>query len=251
MAKVELNPDITGDAVPIRHRAPDLIALVSLHFYSQGRVRAISNLVVTFVDLTKAYLRTMEDFKVRQLSLTADPGTDWWRKPPSINSENGPTHLMKVSTKDFHRARVTVSSNWTRLYDQGGLFIFFPKVVGTLEEPKRCWLKTGIEFFHEKPNVSIVSSREWSDWSLTAHDTQNVTIEVEREAIDVAKGLGSSLFVYTVVDGVRSETPIREVTWAFEEEGEMEVGVYAARPTSTGAGDVQGLEVQFHNFERE
>lgn len=72
-------------------------------------------------------------------------------------------------------------------------------------------------------------------------------IDVEREAIDVAKGMDSSLFVYTVVDGVRSDTPIRE----FEEEGEMEVGVYAARPTSTGDGDVQGIEVQFQDYERE
>lgn len=217
-----------------------------MHLYRQGPVRTIESKVRYDAPLT-TILRAMNDFKVKQLSLTADPGTDWWRKPPSINSENGPTHLVKVNTTDFHRARVTVSADWTRLYDQGGLFIFFPKVVDNASEPKRCWLKTGIEFFHEKPNVSIVSSREWSDWSLNAHHGQNVTIEVEREAIDVAKGLGS----YTVVNGVRSDTPIREVTWAFEEEGEMEVGVYAARPTSTGDGDVQGLEVQFQNFERE
>lgn len=189
----------------------------------------------------------MEDIHVKQLTLTAVPGTDFWRKPPGIDSSNAPTHVKTVSSRDFHRARVTVTAPWTRLYDQGGLFIFFPSQASG----KRCWLKTGIEFFHGRPNVSTVAAREWADWSLNALDGKSVTIEVEREEFNEEKGTGSSLFVYTVVDGKRLEVPIREITWAFAEEGEMSVGVYAARPTAIGDGDAEELEVKFDNFTRE
>ena len=135
---------------------------------------------------------------------------------------------------------MSVSGPWTRLYDQGGLFIFFPNrsVAG-----QPFWLKAGIEFYHERLHISVVASREWSDWSLTETDAPDVTIEVEREVADKEKGTGSSLFLYIVKDGIRSEVPIREITWAFEQEGEMSVGVYAARPTSESPNDDKKLEV--------
>ena len=179
-------------------------------------------------------------------TLKAAPRTDFWYKPPSVNSTNAPVHhLTSISTKEFHRARVTVTADWTRLYDQGGIFIYFPDLPSI---PKRRWLKSGIEFFHERPNLSTVASREWSDWSLNHISGKEVTIEVEREKEDEAKGFGSSLFVYRVVDGVRDECPIREVTWAFEIEGEMQVGVYAARPTHAGEDDGEHLDVALKDF---
>lgn len=113
--------------------------------------------------------------------------------------------------------------------------------------------------------MSVVASREWSDWSLnplnapsadssspSASQTDasvSVTIELEREAVDAAAGTGSSLFVYVVHNGVRDEVPIREVTWAFEKEGEISLGVYAARPTALGEGDEKPLQVTFEGFE--
>ncbi|KAK7676776.1 hypothetical protein QCA50_020244 [Cerrena zonata] len=178
--------------------------------------------------------------------LPAAPRTDFWHKPPAVNSVNAPVHhLTSIHTKEFQSARVTVSADWTRLYDQGGLFIYFPEIP-TLS--KRRWLKTGIEFYHGKPNLSTVASREWSDWSLNKIEGHSITIEVDREKEDLEKGFGSSLFVYRVVDGVRDEVPIREVTWAFEVEGEMQVGVYAARPIHTGDNDEEKLDVALTNF---
>ncbi|KAI0069651.1 hypothetical protein K474DRAFT_1610163 [Panus rudis PR-1116 ss-1] len=173
--------------------------------------------------------------------------TDFWRKPPSVNSFNAPTHLVSINSTEFHRARVTVSADWTRLYDQGGLFIYFPESEST--KTKRFWLKSGIEYFHDKPNLSTVASREWSDWSLNEISGKEVTVEVVREEVDVKNGKGSSLFVYEVVGGVRSEGPVREVTWAFEKEGEMKVGVYAARPTAQGEHDHEELKVTFKDFQ--
>ena len=52
----------------------------------------------------------------------------------------------------------------------------------------------------------------------------------------------------SIVDGVRDECPIREVTWAFVIEGEMQVGVYAARPTHAGEDDGEHLDVALKDF---
>ena len=98
-------------------------------------------------------------------SLTASYPTDYWRKPPSTNVHNAPTFLRQVDSLNFHRARVTVSADWVRLYDQGGLFVEFPPrddhhhSQGEGQgEYKRFWLKTGIEFYNDIPNLSTVSA---------------------------------------------------------------------------------------------
>lgn len=198
-------------------------------------------------------------------TLTAAPKTDFWRKPPSLDTANAPTQLTRISSRSFTRARVTVRARWERLYDQGGFFIVFPSgrssgtasrgdagASGAVDVAGRFWMKAGMEFFHGRPNISVVASREWSDWSLTplsgGGPEAEVTLEVEREPIDTAEGKGSSLFVYVVRDGVRDEIPIREVTWAFEKEGEMQVGTYAARPTALKDGDDEQLEVHFEGL---
>ncbi|GJE90544.1 DUF1349 domain-containing protein [Phanerochaete sordida] len=200
-------------------------------------------------------------------TLSAAPKTDFWRKPPALDTANAPTRLTSFDSRTFHRARVTVRARWERLYDQGGLFVVFPGPSGSATAGDgegdaaqgsvagRFWMKAGIEFFHERPNVSVVAAREWSDWSLTPLASEGpetgVTLELEREAVNVVDGKGSSLFVYVVRDGVRDEVPIREVTWAFEHEGEMRVGTYAARPTPLGEDDGEKLTVFFEGFEHD
>ncbi|THG96539.1 hypothetical protein EW145_g7761 [Phellinidium pouzarii] len=154
--------------------------------------------------------------------------TDYWRKPPVIDVSDAPISAARtLLSTDFHRARVTVSAPWTRLYDQGGLLVFLPTSVGNtfgkIEPTKRCWLKAGIELCGGRPNLSAVAAREWADWSLNPLSGDSVTIEIAREPVDSEKGLGSSLLVYTVENGERSLLPVREVTWAFEHEGEITV----------------------------
>ncbi|KAI5120971.1 hypothetical protein M0805_006643 [Coniferiporia weirii] len=186
------------------------------------------------------------------LQLKAKATTDYWRKPPNIDVSDAPISTRTLSSTDFHRARVTVSASWTRLYDQGGLFILLPSSVGETtggtEPTKRCWLKTGIEFCGGQPNLSTVAAREWADWSLNPLTGNSVTIEIAREPVDSAKGLGSSLLIYSVENGQRSALPVREVTWAFEHEGEIAVGVYAARPTKTEGDTGDELIVDFEGL---
>lgn len=159
--------------------------------------------------------------------LQASSPTDIWRKPPHLEVNNAPSILHDIHSSKFHKASVTISAAWARLYDQGGILLQLPSKTGDGE--KQRWIKTGIEFYNERTNLSTVAARDWADWSLLPLSSKSVTIEVEREPVDAAKGTGSSIWVY-MIDG-RTRVAVREVTWAFEIEGDMKVGLYAARPT--------------------
>lgn len=176
---------------------------------------------------------------------TAAP-TDFWRKPPGLNVATAPTHLRTYSSKEFRRARVTISAQWTRLYDQGGLFVYLPATAGSTDDSERFWIKSGIEYYNDRVNLSTVAAREWADWSLLPLEESSVTIEIEREQVNPEKGKGSSLWVYLVEGDER--TAVREITWAFETEGEISVGVYAARPTTSDAEDGEELAVSFEDL---
>ncbi|KAF8586703.1 hypothetical protein K439DRAFT_1340344 [Ramaria rubella] len=181
------------------------------------------------------------------IEVTVAPGTDLWRKPPSTDVYNAPCWVAYFPAVKFKRARVTVSANWTRLYDQGGLVLFLPGW------PSRTlWVKSGIEFVDGKPYVSTVAARDAADWSLlpSPGGQTKITLEIEREEVNKDKGTGTSLFVY-LVEGER-RTAVREITWAFKEEedltGQISVGIYAARPTKTGENDTEKLVVKFEDL---
>ncbi|KAG8899878.1 hypothetical protein FRB99_006396 [Tulasnella sp. 403] len=185
--------------------------------------------------------------------LRAPPVTDLWRKPaagshPPVDSRNAPSLVTAVSVNDFRAAQVTVEADWTRLYDQGGLVLYLPKPSGA--QDKEPWLKTGIEFYGNRANLSTVATaaRATSDWSLVPLDggTAKATVRVEREIHDGQPG--PSLWVYLIgPDGQKN--PVREVTWVFENSaagGDLQVGAYAARPTKAGnEDDVEELIVHF------
>lgn len=68
-----------------------------------------------------------------------------------------------IRSSSFKSARVSASGEWNTLYDQGGLVLVFPpKKPGT----QKRWIKTGIEFYNNKPKMSVVAADEWADWSL-------------------------------------------------------------------------------------
>lgn len=108
------------------------------------------------------------------------------------------------------------------------------------------WVKTGIEFVDGNCNISTVAADDWADWSLVPmHDDglNKVTVEIERK--------GVSLWVYMVENGIRRA--IREITWVFqdvEEDEEVHIGCYVARPTGKSVGsEEEDLEVWFEGFE--
>lgn len=192
-------------------------------------------------------------------NLSTPAGTDIWRKPPSHNAFNAPTHpstLPSYPIQSFQRARLTFTlppASQLRQYDQAGLLLHLTKPGLAANQTK--WIKTGIEFYYGKPYVATVGCDTWADWSLTpdpAFSSSNVTdarptatIEAKREK-DV---LGKSLWVYLIVkdsEGKEEKRPLREVNWFFaEDEGwEVGVGAYVARPTEEEGNDGL-LEAEF------
>jgi regulation of enolase protein 1 (concanavalin A-like superfamily) len=192
-------------------------------------------------------------------NLSACPGTDVWRKPPSHDAFNAPTYPSTLPTypiQSFQRARLTFTlppADQLRQYDQAGILLHLTKPGLAANQTK--WVKSGIEFYYGKPYVATVGCDTWADWSLTpdpafataTNDTRpSATIETRREK----DALGKSLWVYLVVkdgNGGEERRPLREVAWFFAEDEGWEVGVggYVARPTEEGGDQV--LEAEFAN----
>ncbi|KAL9111394.1 MAG: hypothetical protein Q9187_007933, partial [Circinaria calcarea] len=63
-------------------------------------------------------------------TVTAHPGTDVWKKPPSTDHFNAPILHRTIPLSSFTKARVAVTANWKQLYDQGGLILVLPKANG-------------------------------------------------------------------------------------------------------------------------
>lgn len=204
------------------------------------------------VDLPKT-LSYPQEFTIR-----ASPGTDLWRKPPSVDIDNAPTLLINVpiDLHRFHSARVTVSADWNTLYDQGGLALFIP------DEDTKKFVKTGVEFVFGEPHVGTVAASRWADWSLVPNAAiGKITIQVEREVDDEGKRT-SSLWVYLIDPQTGKKSGIREITWWFRndlEDGGREqtadkpsqvllVGLFAARPKVPEGPDKE-LVVKFEGFE--
>ena len=230
---------------------PEVPKLTSLHVSS---TRSISkNQMSHNLPTTMAY--------DQPIIIHARPKTDMWRQPPDIDRNNAPTRMISapIGIERFHSARVTVSANWNTLYDQGGLILHIPG------EDNTTWMKTGIEFFKEKPFVASVVTNQWSDWALENLDKEKggkVTIQVERQ-VKEGKKL-DSLWIYTVDEETGRKMEVREITWWFTQ-GYLKqkisketsdnrcllIGVYAARPTvPAGRGrEHEELVVKFERFE--
>ena len=117
---------------------------------------------------------------------------------------------------------------------------------------KDKWVKAGVEFYHDKPYLSTVTTDNWSDWSLApvtrahtdaAASSVGVT-EITVEARSEQDELGKSLWIYQVLldaDGKELERiPLRECTWVFamDDDQPVIIAAYAGRPAeATGSND--------------
>ncbi|RJE22566.1 hypothetical protein PHISCL_05112 [Aspergillus sclerotialis] len=177
-----------------------------------------------FLNSTQAIPEDRDGNLPAQFTITAAPSTDIWAKPPSTTRFNAPILCQSVPLASFKRARLSFNANWKDQYDQGGLILILNSVDG-----KQKWVKTGIELTHGKPHVSAVTKDRWADWSLLPVPSggRAATMEMVREK-------DNSLWIY-LIEGVQ-KSPIREVSWVFEEEGVQDclVGVYVAKPSSEG-----------------
>lgn len=185
----------------------------------------------------------------KPFTLPIPPSTDIWSPDAETDVFTAPLlyHVLPVGA--FKSISVTVSANWKTQFDQGGLAIVFPHLsassgIGTRSK----WIKTGIEFYEGKPAFSTVTCDRFSDWSLcplaSTDDAKmgTATVEAVRE--------GKKLVVNVIEGGVKR--PLREVMWAFledrNEEAEMWVGVYGAKPTAEKEDAAKGIEVSFEGL---
>ncbi|RDL42553.1 Uncharacterized protein BP5553_02532 [Venustampulla echinocandica] len=191
-----------------------------------------------------------------RLTLHVPAPTDVWRKPPSHDVFGAPIVYQSMKVSEFKSARVSASGEWKTLYDQGGLIIVLPakKSSASSDRLQKRWIKMGIEFYDERPMMSVVAADAWADWSLCPLEGEDekagkMTVAVERKRAKDG-GWGPVLQVLRVgKEGVK--TPIREVTWAFhdiDEDAEMWVGMFGAKPTES---DVEELVVRLEGFEVE
>ncbi|KAF1984878.1 hypothetical protein K402DRAFT_316017, partial [Aulographum hederae CBS 113979] len=175
------------------------------------------------------------------VTLRAFPGTDIWRKPPTTNAFNAPTHPVSkpLPLTSFKSARITISASWTTQYDQGGLLLELLPVSEASSAPisesqnskgsQHKWLKTGVEYYNGHPRISTVGCDGWADWSIypvPKSSLEEITMEVRRDKDINGKGL----WVYFVEK--EEKVPVREVCWFFAEEEEMVLRIsgMAARP---------------------
>jgi len=89
------------------------------------------------------------------LICTADPKTDFWRKTYySYITDNG--HFLRRKVKGDFVATIKVTGQYHDLYDQAGLMVRYDE---------SNWMKCGVEFVDGKQNMSVVFTRDYSDWS--------------------------------------------------------------------------------------
>ncbi|RAL05094.1 uncharacterized protein BO80DRAFT_176636 [Aspergillus ibericus CBS 121593] len=159
-----------------------------------------------------------------EFTIKAPPSTDAWSKPPSTDTFNAPILYQTVPLKSFKRVRVAFNALWQQEYDQGGLILVLNGAGGT-----RKWVKTGIELTRGRPHLSTVTKDKWADWSL-----QPVPSGGGLATLELVKEPDNSLWIY-LVEGIQ-KSPLREITWFFEEPDVQDfwVGLYAARPSKEG-----------------
>lgn len=156
--------------------------------------------------------------------IKARSSTDIWSQPPNTHRFTAPILYQSVPLQSFKRARVAINGLWEKQYDQGGLVLILHNKDGSQK-----WVKAGIELTHGRPHLGVVAKDRWADWSMLPVPSRGgaATLELVREG-------DTSLWIY-LMEGVQ-KSPIREITWVFQEENVQEcwVGVYAARPSSEG-----------------
>jgi regulation of enolase protein 1 (concanavalin A-like superfamily) len=150
------------------------------------------------------------------LTVTTGPDSDFWRTTHYGFVRDTGHSLLRPVPGDF-TISATFSGGYTHLYDQAGLL---------LRLDAANWIKTGIEYVDGEQLLSVVVTREVSDWSVVALPVSpgSVTIVAERAGDTV-----------TVKYGLDGADPVRMARLAyFPPEQEVHAGVMAASPQGPG-----------------
>ena len=189
-----------------------------------------------------------------KFTIRASAPTDIWHKPPDLDVFDAPILYKPLPISTFKSARVSATGDWKTLYDQGGMVLVLPP---SKSGGQRRWIKAGIEFYGNKPRMSVVAADQWADWSLlplSEADEKDGKMTVEMEREQEKDGSWGSVLRILLVGENGEKMPIREVTWAFhdvDESEEMWVGMMAAKPTKDEREELivtlEGFAIQYRD----
>nr|WP_246224130.1 DUF1349 domain-containing protein [Pseudarthrobacter psychrotolerans] len=108
-----------------------------------------------------------------ELTVVSDHDTDFWRETFYGFTHDTGHFLHREVVGDF-TATVTLSGDFTTLYDQAGLMV---------RANKRTWMKTGVEYTDEALHLSTVITHGASDWSVMSlpRTPDEITMQVTRQ----------------------------------------------------------------------
>lgn len=204
------------------------------------------------------------------LALSAQPGTDILHRasvPELARNCQFTAPILKSALKisSFDRARVTIHypASAKTEFDQAGLVFIRPQAAlpcpnaaneGT-EDSFPYFVKAGIEAFQGEILLAVTGSKhthpEWSLWPLPS----NAIVENEISVVVEIMRHGPMLGIFSIERDANNERKrlIRIIPWCFADEEEQEadiwVGLYAARPDLKRVGGSNALDVHFSDFE--
>jgi regulation of enolase protein 1 (concanavalin A-like superfamily) len=121
------------------------------------------------------------------LELVTNARTDFWQETfYGFRRNTGHAFLAPVAGDFTLSARVTGA--YEALYDQAGLMLY---------RDERNWVKTGIEFTDDLMHLSVVATREVSDWSViplpAAKPTDELLVRLTRhgDAVRIQYRIGT------------------------------------------------------------
>jgi len=202
----------------------------------------------------------LSDPPPKSFTLSAKPYTDIYAAPAHGYVWSAPIIYKALKTKEFKRARLSITLKWTTTYDQGGLIVAFPAPSNPIPNRSNAtslsthprWVKAGIEVNDNQAWISVVARDGWADWSLASPPSGSVSNGGKTVKATLQFEKHDNALMIFVLNGER-KLMVREVQWVFlDEQLETEcwIGVYVARPDAKG--ETSGpLEVQFEGFDIE
>lgn len=160
------------------------------------------------------------------LSMVTGDRTDFWRHTHyGFVRNNG--HLRYRTVEGDFTAELTFSGAYRELYDQAGLM---------LRIDDRNWLKAGIEYVDGRQMLSVVVTRDFSDWSTAAgpSDPGWVQLRVSRH--------GTAVRVEWALPGSHPQYRLLRLAY-LPEFPSIWVGPMCCSPQRSG------FEAQFRGFE--
>ena len=154
---------------------------------------------------------------------SADAKTDFWRKTfYGYITDNG--HFLRRRVAGDFTTTIKITGQYHDLYDQAGLMV---------RVDETTWMKCGVEFVDGKQNVSVVITRDFSDWSTARlpEGAGALWMKVIRKgpALDIFHSLDGQHFVESRVGYL---SPVESV----------DVGPMCAAPEG------KGFEVRFDDW---